>query len=325
MSHLAIPAMPRLRPWFKIAKGDEGQLIMHYADVAVVMRGKAIDTLFPVLMPLLDGTRTIEQIVEQLGPAIEPVTRGVLQQFTDSGVLLSGPDLSGTAHAGAAATVNFLAATLPGDDSLPCDLAKLQRLRVTIAGSSSLSAHVAGLLQASGVGTVHGVSLAQALADPPESDLAIVTPDGRELPELPAWNLCALDARRRWMQVLPFDGRFAAIGPVYVPGETCCYECFLLRRESNVGYPDEFRALQDVASTDLTAPALDAAVAGIATVFALRWLLREDAALPGRFFAFEAGAEFGFAPHHVFRVPRCPACSLVTRIASPSPWFDAVV
>jgi hypothetical protein len=59
-------------------------------------------------------------------------------------------------------------------------------------------------------------------------------------------------------------------------------------------------------------------------MFLIRWLMRYDATLPGRFFAFETGADDALVAHHVLRVPRCPACSTVARAAAPSPWFDAV-
>lgn len=316
--------MPRLRPWYTITKGDDGRLIMHYADVAIVMRGKAVDSLFPELMPLLDGTRTIEQIVVQLGVAIEPITRSVLQQFTNSGVLLSGPRLPETADRGSAETVNFLAATLPTGDTLLTDLTTLQQLSIAVVGTSSIGAEICELLHTSGVNKVHTMSLAQALLAPITADFVLAAPSGSELPHLAAWNARALGIGMRWMQVLPFDGRFSAIGPVYVPGETSCYECFTMRRESNVGYPDEYRTLQDIAAANVTTAALEAAVAGISTMFVLRWLMRRDSSLPGRFFAFEAGGDVALVAHHVFKVPRCSACSTVARIASPSPWFDAV-
>ena len=66
-------------------------------------------------------------------------------------------------------------------------------------------------------------------------DLAIVAPSTDEVPLLPDWNVRALETGTVWLQVLPFDGSLAAVGPIYVPHESACYECYRLRRSANIG------------------------------------------------------------------------------------------
>ena len=73
-------------------------------------------------------------------------------------------------------------------------------------------------------------------------DLAVVAPSGDEMPLLPDWNVRALETGTAWLQVLPFDGSLAAVGPIYVPHESACYECYRLRRSANIGpVPDTGR------------------------------------------------------------------------------------
>ena len=55
-----------------------------------------------------------------------------------------------------------------------------------------------------------------------------------------------LESRTPWSQVLPFNGRFAAIGPLFVPGQTCCAACFEQRRGHALGEPELVREDKDV-------------------------------------------------------------------------------
>ena len=104
--------------------------------------------------------------------------------------------------------------------------------------------------------------------------------------------------------MLPFDGRFAAIGPLYIPGETACYECFRHRRAANITYAPQFWAMQET-----PAP----------------WHLRNDAGIPGNFQSLEFGGDITLGSHIVYRVPRCTACGSVEGVAPVLPWFEEVV
>jgi bacteriocin biosynthesis cyclodehydratase domain-containing protein len=179
--------------------------------------------------------------------------------------------------------------------------------------------HVARLLRMSGVEDLEHRPVAGS-AD--GERLAIVAPDAAELPSLSDWNEAALAARAPWLVVLPFDGRFAAVGPLFVPGETACYECYRIRRASNLAYPEEFWLLEQSRRPRPVAPALVSAVAGVAALVAMRWLVDRDAALPGLLAALEPGGFPTLSTHHVYRVPRCPACSETERVALAAPWFD---
>ena len=72
------------------------------------------------------------------------------------------------------------------------------------------------------------------------------------------------------MQILPHDGRIAPVGPLYLPGETCCYECFKRRRAANLDYPDEFWALHETPAAYPTPAMFTSVLAGLATSVAVR-------------------------------------------------------
>ena len=152
---------------------------------------------------------------------------------------------------------------------------------------------------------------------------AIVAPEAGDVPALAAWNTRFLAASTTWFQLLPFNGRFAVAGPLCVPGETACYECYRLRRAANVGFSEEFLALERAAGCQSSTPSFDALVAGIASTLVLRWVVVRDPFLPGRLFT--VGLEDGLRveAHEVLRVPRCPACSGLGGRAGPLPWAEA--
>src|SRR5204862_290297 len=83
----------------------------------------------------------------------------------------------------------------------------------------------------------------------------VVVPGNDEIAALSRWNQCALDVGQPWLLTLPFDGRFAAVGPLFLPGDTCCYECFRLRRLAGLDYDDEFWALERSAPPSRSAAA----------------------------------------------------------------------
>jgi bacteriocin biosynthesis cyclodehydratase domain-containing protein len=157
-----------------------------------------------------------------------------------------------------------------------------------------------------------------------EAPFVVAVPAATELERLAAWNRAVVVSRTPWLQVLPFDGRFAAAGPLYVPGESCCYACYRARRAAASGYGLEFTAIDQVPTRAGSTPAFEAVVAGVATGLALRWLAHRDTYLPGVFYACEAGGS-SLTQHRVYRVPRCPVCSGARDAAPPLPWFKEVV
>ncbi|HET7045809.1 MAG TPA: TOMM precursor leader peptide-binding protein, partial [Gaiellaceae bacterium] len=142
------------------------------------------------------------------------------------------------------------------------------------------------------------------------------------IPRLADWNRHAIAGGLPWLQVLPFDGRFAAIGPLFVPGETCCYECYRLRRSANVFCEPEYAALDGTPARYPLSPALLAALAGLGTHLAFTWIVQGDPQAVGIMFAFEWTRGPTVTGHHVYRVPRCPACSAALD-SPPAVWFDA--
>jgi bacteriocin biosynthesis cyclodehydratase domain-containing protein len=321
MNDNGIPARPYLKPWYRIARDGE-RLVLEYAQTVVVLEGKAVQRLLPALLPLLDGSRSIDEITATLGHPIEPAVQKALRQMAESGLLTEGPGLDGETSVSLRETVNFLAGSSSGRavSEIAC---ALQQAKVGIAGAGGAE-EIARLLQRSGISHLDRVPADNDEGALEHLDLLVVAPGSKDLARLGDWNRRALSSGVAWLQVLPFDGKYAAIGPLYLPGETCCYECFRLRRLSNVDYPEEFAALEQTPAPYPQPPSLGAAIAGLAATLALRWIANRDRAIPGAFYALEHVGTLKLTLHRVYRVPRCSACSGLEEVAAPLPWYKEV-
>jgi len=297
---------PLLKPWYRLSLED-GCAVLRYAGSVLEFEGAAAKRLLPHLLPLLDGTRTVDEVVGELGEAVRPAVEHALSLLRAHDLITAGtpPD----AAAGGRRTAELLAA-IGAAGRTPADLhARLVAVEVRVLGGGPAAEPVARLLQASNVLAVDRLAWDD---EAPVDGLVVAVPASEELPELAAWNRRAPGP---WLQVLPFDGRLAAVGPVFVPGQTACHECFLLRRDSTIApRPDRSQGRHS------GSPALDAVVAGLAAHIALRWLAAGELADAGVLLAVDPGAELRCTRHFVHRVPRCPVCSPSAQRAAASPW-----
>jgi bacteriocin biosynthesis cyclodehydratase domain-containing protein len=307
-----IPDRPLLAPWYRFVE-DGDRLLLEHARSVVVLEGGAVRTLLPELLPLLDGTRTLDELAGRLGEAIRPAVERALELLTANGLLLEGDDGSAVRDANADA----LAA---GYGIPPAVVAeRLRSATVGVVGESPAGAEVARLLHRSGVGRVVHVRWEVGA----EVDLAVVAPDRDESPRVRAWNTLALERGIRWLGMRPFDGSAATVGPLVVPGESCCHACLLLRLAGHVQYGPEFERVEAAPVAAAAGAPLEAIAAALAAHLALAWIGGIDTRLPGMLYVLEARPSLALSTHTVLRVPRCPACSPAERLAPRLPWHEA--
>ena len=296
---------PLLKPWYRLSC-EGGRSTLRYAGSVLEFEGAAAERLIPHLLPLLDGSRTVDDVVAELGGPARPAVEHALS-------LLRAHDLlTAQAPPGAAVGARRCAELLAATDRAGRTVAELHRrlvrVEVHVLGTGPVAEPVGRLLQASGCAGVTSLEWEQPAPDA----FVVAAPGAAEVPLLEEWNR---RARAPWLQLLPFDGRLAAVGPVVVPGQTACHECYRHRRDSTIApLPDR------TTGAYAGAPALDAALAGLAAHVALRWLAAGDAADAGVLVAVELDPELRCTRHFVHRVPRCPACSPSAGRAAASPW-----
>jgi bacteriocin biosynthesis cyclodehydratase domain-containing protein len=308
----SVPDRPLLAPWYRLVENGD-RLLLEHGQSVVALEGAAVVTLLPPLLRLLDGTRTVDDLVERLGVVARPAIEHALEILASNGLLVEGPDaaadLRATAYAFAAA-YNL---------SPACVIERLDAAVIGVVGEGAAAPEIARHLHAAGVGQVRRCEW----DDDGGFDLAVVTPSADETGLLGAWNRVTLSNGLRWLLMRPFDGRFASVGPLVVPGETCCYECLVLRRAANLEYGAELIPIEAVPLTAVADPAFDALVVALSAHVALRWILGHDRTIPGVLYAVEQQPLPTITDHSVLRVPRCPACSPAERFAPALPWHAA--
>ncbi len=100
-----VPAAPYLKPWYRMVR-DEERIVFHYADSAVILQGRAVAVLMPVLFPLLDGRHDVATIELALGERARPAVRAALEALAEKSLLVGGPPPEANLE-----TVAFLCAT----------------------------------------------------------------------------------------------------------------------------------------------------------------------------------------------------------------------
>ena len=312
-----LPAFPYLAPWYRVAT-DGGRVLLEYGQRIVCLEGRAAEHLVPALLPLLDGSRGIDEIVAVLGEVTRTAVEHALEQLAEQNLLVDGPALAESLPRPAAGVAELLVALRPGSEALGGTAAEVAACSIGLVGRGAAGLEAARLLRLSGAAVEWHDTIESGV------DLAVCAPAPDELPRLREWNEHALEAAQPWLQILPFDGRYATVGPLYLPGDTGCYECFRRRRAANLGALEEVELLERVAASYPSAPGIDAVLGGVAAQVALHWLVLGDHYAPACFYALEPFPTFTLAGHHLHRVPRCEACSGVEDVAAPLPWYKEV-
>jgi bacteriocin biosynthesis cyclodehydratase domain-containing protein len=319
-----LPDRPYLKPWYRLAQSDD-RLVLEYGHATVVLEGKAVAMLLPLLLPMLDGRRTIDEINQHVGEDAAPAVANALTVLTERGVLTDGPPLPEDTPTPVTETAHFLSA-LSGDGRTVTESEEvLSQATLAVVGTGPTAREIAMLLSVAGVTQLTVVDWKQT-AESASADLVVVAPEPEELGELESWNRRAVESGTPWLQALPFDGHMAVVGPLYVPGETCCYECYRRRRAANVSYPtDDYWALEDSPASYPSPPPMRHMVAGLAAMFALQWLSDRAAGRASQpvatMHALEWAPSVEVSRHRVYRVPRCQVC-FPDDLGVPTPWDD---
>lgn len=277
--------------------------------------------LAQTLAPLLDGTRTVEQIGAELAGTVSAQRVGDAVDRLVSGGWVT-PTAPGSDRAAAAF---FEMAGLDGDTALATLAAAT--VRIEVHGRVD-PAPLATALRSAGVGQLtirHSSTPAEggvpgsASGTDPAADLTIALVDDYLHPGLAARNAAALAEGSPWLIARPV-GSIVWIGPVFTAGAGC-WECLAHRLSANrqsLSYLQHRLGQDEPLSTAVAGLApVQATGVQLAAVEAVKWLAGVrpgPAAGPAVFTLDTIGLEA--ERHLLVRRPQCPSCgddSMVAR------------
>ncbi|WP_036487459.1 TOMM precursor leader peptide-binding protein [Myxosarcina sp. GI1] len=269
---------------------------------------------FQLLVPLLDGHHTVEEIIEKIRPHLlskspsesEEITalaqvHYALMQLEQKGYLIKEED------------------TLPRDLAIFCEHlgidpkeahSRLQTKKVAVS-SFVLNLPIAQFKTAL-------ESLHIQVSDRTEADLEIVLTDDYLQDGLSTQNRQALDSSRSWMLVKPV-GTIIWLGPIFVPGISC-WQCLAQRLQGNRPVEKFLQKHQNI-STPLTPPlaSLSATLQtalGMAATEVFKWIVRgENKQLEGVLVTYDT-LSLKTQNHVLVKRPQCLKCGLGGRLNS---------
>lgn len=160
--------------------------------------------------------------------------------------------------------------------------------------------------------------LSDKLPCPIPADLAhhdyecmIATSDFGYSPALRDWNRFCVQGGRRFFPVL-LQNMVGHVGPLVVPHETACFECFLARRDSHLEKPELHRAVDAESFEGQRVsgfhPTMTSIVAELAAFELIKSHTRGLPFLVGTYIEVSLLAP-RMIPRKVLKIPRCLVCS----------------
>lgn len=155
------------------------------------------------------------------------------------------------------------------------------------------------------------ISIDEFLADEDDFDCMIGTSDFGGMHLLRQWNEFAVEANRAFFPVI-LQNMMGYLGPLVIPGETACFECYRARQNSHMADPSSQRAAEITAhEAQLGAsfhPAMAAALGNLAALEITKFFV-------GRIAGWQVGTVIEMDllkpemnVRRVLRVPRCKVC-----------------
>lgn len=283
-----------------IADGD--RLVLLTDQTAAVLRGTTTSGVIADGLALLDGSRTQQQIAEHLG-----VPLGQWAQVVDRVV---GAGLAGAVSPSEAAGAVGLQVLVGGEPATGMQAAQLHLL----GRNEPLLEALAEVWLASGAPAPTCGPLDAAAPG------ALWVHASLDDDELAATNTAAIERSAAWLQLPAYDGEVLAVGPIHIPGQTCCSECVRIRQAANAPYSGPNRTARLLTAPRLhRVPLVVRLQADLAALIAGTYTLNAAASAVGTVHTLDLH-QLTSSAHRVLRVPRCPACSPAGERAVPYPW-----
>jgi bacteriocin biosynthesis cyclodehydratase domain-containing protein len=284
---------PELKSCCRVEVLDDQHVVLLAERDRHLLTGAA----FGPLVRLLDGSRTVEELVEtavEQGRVSAPEVCYCLDRLEALGCIREGQS---ALPRPAAAFWDSLAADTAGAAE------RLGSAKVAIVGVAGIApGPLAAAMAALGVAVVPASEAA---------DLAVVLVDDYLRPELAEINRGCLRDGRPWLLARP-AGTILWLGPLLHPGRTGCWECLAQRLRSNRALESHLQARRGSSQPPLTPPAALAsgelaAVGLLATELAKLIVRAPSFRLEGALVTLDL-ATLQTERHLLARRPQCRAC-----------------
>lgn len=250
MAH--VPNRPLLSGLYHVVPLPPDRVQVCNAGRSVVLTGPAFAERLPPVLAALDGTATVEQLID-LYPELAPA---LLEGLASRGLLL---DDGGAGDNGR--TARQTATALPGATAVADTAARLRSATVAFAGGGQVALSAALFLAQAGVGRL----LIDAIESEANADIVVAEQRFSDSGMYPPAADAALVAGVPYV-IHGQDALVATVGPVVQPGGRPCHRCAEARRQANIAHIDEHVAY--LAHRETHAPAPDSFLAAHTAVVA---------------------------------------------------------
>jgi oxazoline/thiazoline synthase len=279
---------PTLRPGIRAQVVGPDSVVLLSEPEHLALTGR----LYPLVIPLLDGGRTADEIVDCLeGEAAAAEVYHALGLLEGRGLIVET-----TAHLPAEQAAFWQALGLDPSASA----GRLGVATVTLVSYAAVPSEEA-IAALSGNGVTAG----------PAGDFALVLADSYLDGRLDAFNRAALATGRPWLLVRP-SGVEAWLGPLFRPGVTGCWECLAQRLRGNRPVEAFFASRNASAPSDLipvvSLPSTSRLALDLAATETARWLAGGGSPLEGHVLSLDL-RNLDQRRHTLVRRPQCPRCA----------------
>jgi bacteriocin biosynthesis cyclodehydratase domain-containing protein len=359
-----LPKRPRLhRSYYIIDVPNSANILFYREGRGVQLKPVGDSGLLPRLLDLLDGTRTVDDILDRLSDFDSNLVESSIRSLGQAGLLEegdTGEDWGKTAEDDATRLLISHLAQKRASEALN----NLRSAKIVVVGSGEVSTALSRMLIACGasnlqqtstqdvrrqqmVVTTKGVptsasptktlSLAtDAKAAIAEASLVVASVDHPHPDLLDALNEACLDHSVPLFPVV-LAGWEGHLGPTCIPGRTACVNCARQRANSNLSRYEEHQLYENAMRQRPGErpfghlPHFPEVLAGLAATEAFKILTNcYPPSTYGRIVIVDLLMSESES-HDVLRVPRCPACGRLDRLADgkpgyrSSPWVPSAV
>lgn len=321
-----------IAPWYRV-RADENTVVFRHGDSYTVFEGAAVVPAVKAVTEMLLATKNSDKAIEVFDEPSRPIAKEIINKLVQLHVAVE-------THEDRSQVAMSLMEKLGGVVAMDEIESSLQSHRVAVVSDHALSEAVVTVLNKllDDVVFVTSAETTEKDFDALDRDrLVICAPSSGTSDLLSSTNTWALKNDRSWMQVLPFDGARATVGPLFIPHETGCFNCFRLRTLSASASTSEALAFdrgreldgQEHSIETWASPAEEMVIWATA-ISLLQQEFLDLSHLPLTPLRGQCHT-LSFTPggvetekHRLFKVPRCPECQQAN-LPLPQPWPTLLV